>query len=60
MLLVIMIIYAAGVSLGGFATNIYFLLAIRAIQGIGMSMFSIAFGIIRDQFQERRYPLVKE
>jgi MFS family permease len=54
MLLVIMIIYAAGVSLGGFATNIYFLLAIRAIQGIGMSMFPIAFGIIRDQFPREK------
>jgi len=49
-LLIIMIIYAAGVFIGGFATNIYFLLSIRAIQGIGMSMFPIAFGIIRDQF----------
>ena len=49
-LLIIMIIYAVGVFIGGFATNIYFLLSIRAIQGIGMSMFPIAFGIIRDQF----------
>jgi len=49
-LLIIMIIYAAGVFIGGFATNIYFLPSIRAIQRIGMSMFPIAFGIIRDQF----------
>ena len=59
-LLIIMIIYAVGVFIGGFATSIFFLLSVRAIQGIGMSMFPIAFGIIRDQFQERRYPLVKE
>jgi MFS family permease len=49
-LLIIMIIYAVEVFIGGFATDIYFLLSIRAIQGIGMSMFPIAFGIIRDQF----------
>jgi MFS family permease len=53
-LLIIMIIYAAGVFIGGFATNIYFLLSIRAIQGIGMSMFPIAFGIIRDQFPREK------
>ncbi|TBR09950.1 MAG: MFS transporter [Candidatus Nitrosotenuis sp.] len=49
MLLVIMIIYTTGVSLGGFATNIYSMLAVRALQGVGISMFPIAFGIIRDQ-----------
>ena len=49
-LLIIMIIYAAGVSAGGFTTNIYSMLIVRLIQGIGISMFPIAFGIIRDQF----------
>src|SRR5918911_5201712 len=49
-LLIIMVIYAIGVSTAGFATNIYFMIIARAIQGIGMSMFPIAFGIIRDQF----------
>jgi len=50
MLLIIMGIYAVGVSLGGFVTDIYQMLAIRIIQGIGMSMFPIAFGIIRETF----------
>ncbi|HZA63139.1 MAG TPA: MFS transporter, partial [Nitrososphaeraceae archaeon] len=53
-LLIIMIIYAVEVFIGGFATNIYFLLSVRAIQGIGMSMFPIAFGIIRDQFPREK------
>ena len=48
-LLVVMTVYTAGVSLGGFTTNIYAMLAVRALQGIGISMFPIAFGIIRDQ-----------
>jgi MFS family permease len=50
MLLVIVVIYTIGVSLGGFVTNIYEMLAVRLIQGIGMSMFPIAFGMIREQF----------
>jgi MFS family permease len=49
-LLIIMIIYTVGVSSGGFTTNIYSMLLVRIIQGVGMSMFPIAFGIIRDQF----------
>ncbi len=54
MLLVIMIIYAIGVSLGGFVTNIYEMLIVRVVQGIGMSMFPIAFGLIREQFPIRK------
>lgn len=50
MLLVIIGIYAVGVSLGGFTTNIYEMLGVRIIQGIGMSMFPIAFGMIREKF----------
>ena len=38
----------------GFATNIYFLLFARAIQGIGMAMFPIAFSIIRDKFPREK------
>ena len=53
-LLIIMVIYAIGVSIAGFATNIYFLLFARAIQGIGMAMFPIAFSIIRDNFPREK------
>jgi MFS family permease len=49
-LLVIIGIYAVGVSIGGFTTNIYEMLGVRVIQGIGMSMFPIAFGMIREKF----------
>jgi MFS family permease len=54
MLLVIMIIYTVTVSLGGFADNISFMLVIRALQGIGLSMFPIAFSIARDQFPRQK------
>ena len=53
-LLTIMVIYAIGVSMAGFASNIYFMIFARLIQGIGMSMFPIAFGIIRDQFPREK------
>ena len=47
--LIILIIYILGISAGGISTNISFLVIARVIQGIGISMFPIAFGIIRDQ-----------
>ena len=53
-LLLIMIIYAIGVSIAGFAMNIYFLVIARAIQGIGMAMFPIAFSIVRDNFPREK------
>ncbi len=53
-MLLIMIIYAIGVSIAGFANNIYSLMFARAIQGIGMAMFPIAFGIIRDNFPRQK------
>jgi MFS family permease len=46
---IILVIYIIGISAGGLSTNISFLLIARVIQGIGISIFSIAFGIIRDQ-----------
>ncbi|HEX7178258.1 MAG TPA: MFS transporter [Nitrososphaeraceae archaeon] len=53
-LLIIMTIYLLGVSIAGLASNIQFMILARAIQGIGMSMFPIAFGIIRDEFPREK------
>src|ERR687898_1232398 len=50
MVMIILIIYIIGIILGGISSNITFLIVARVIQGIGISMFPIAFGIIRDQF----------
>ena len=50
MVLIIMLIYLIGILLGGFSSNITILIISRIIQGIGISMFPIAFGIVRDQF----------
>ena len=54
MVLIIFIIYIIGISAGGFSSNITFLVIARVIQGIGISMFPIAFGIIRDQLPKDR------
>jgi len=54
MVIIILIIYIIGISAGGVSTNISFLLAARVIQGIGISMFPIAFGIIRDQLPKEK------
>jgi MFS family permease len=58
MVIIILIIYIIGISAGGVSTNISFLLAARVIQGIGISMFPIAFGIIRDQLPKEKLQLV--
>ena len=49
-LLVIMLIYTTGVIIGAISNDIYLMIFGRAIQGIGMSMFPIAFGLARDLF----------
>ena len=43
-------IYRVGVIARGFAPIIYSLVSTRAIQGIRIAIFLIAFGTIRDQF----------
>ena len=58
-LLIIMAIYATGVSIAGFTNDIYTMIFARAIQGIGMSMFPIAFGIIRDQFPRNKISIAQ-
>jgi MFS family permease len=57
--LIVMIIYTVGVLLGRFATNIEFMLVARALQGVGMGMFPIAFGIIREVFPEKKLAMAQ-
>jgi MFS family permease len=53
-LLIIMIFYTLGVSIAGFSTNIDFMLIARGFQGVGLSMFPIAFSIVRAQFPREK------
>jgi MFS family permease len=49
-LVIVMIIYAAGLSIAGVAPNIYVLIIARGIQGIGMSIFAISYSIVKEIF----------
>jgi MFS family permease len=53
-LLIVMGVYAVGLLAGRFATNMEFMVVARAAQGIGMAMFPIAFGIIREVLPEKK------
>jgi MFS family permease len=53
-LLVVMIVYAVGVPIAGFSTNISTMIIARGLQGVGISMFPIAFSIVRDQFPREK------
>ena len=53
-LLFVMLIYSIGILAGGFAENFYQMVAARAAQGIGIAMFPIAFGIIRETLPEKK------
>jgi len=53
-LLSVMLIYTIGILAGGFAENFYQMLAARSAQGMGIAMFPIAFGIIRETLPEKK------
>lgn len=50
LLVICMSLYTSGVIANGFAWNIESLLAFRALQGLGMGMFPLAYALIRDEF----------
>jgi MFS family permease len=49
-LLILLTIYIAGLTVGGFANNISFLLMTRIIQGVGLAAVPAAFSLLRDTF----------
>ena len=49
-----LVIYALGTFAAGFATNIYFMLIARAVQGVGIGIFPVAVAIVRNQSTEKR------
>ncbi|HEV8404414.1 MAG TPA: MFS transporter [Nitrososphaera sp.] len=49
-LLTLLAIYIAGLTAGGFADSIPFLLATRIIQGVGLAAVPAAFSLLRDTF----------
>jgi MFS family permease len=59
MLLIILGVYTLGLLLGALATNFFSIVIARAIQGIGISMFPISFGIIRDKFPAEKLAIAQ-
>jgi MFS family permease len=53
-LLVVMGVYAFGVIIGGLTMDLSSFIIARGMQGVGISMFPIAFSIIREQFPRSR------
>jgi MFS family permease len=49
-LLMLLTIYIVGLTAGGFADNISFLLITRIIQGVGLAAVPAAFSLLRDTF----------
>ena len=58
-LLVIMAIYSAGMLAGGFSNSFGFMISARIAQGIGMSMFPIGFGVVREIFPPQRLAMAQ-
>jgi EmrB/QacA subfamily drug resistance transporter len=50
LLVICMSLYTLGVIATGFAWSIQSLLVFRALQGLGMGMFPLAYALIRDEF----------
>jgi len=53
-LLIVLAIYSTGILAGGFADSLPSMLVARTAQGVGISMFPIAFGIIREVIPENK------
>ena len=58
-LLIVMIIYTVGTSFGIISNDISTMIIARTIQGIGMSVFPIAFTIIREKFPENKLSIAQ-
>lgn len=54
MFLVALVFYTAGVGVSGFSPSIYFLIAARAVQGIGFAIVPLALAIIAETFPKAR------
>ncbi len=59
MFLVALVFYTAGVGLAGFSPSIYFLIAARAVQGIGFAVIPLALAIISEVFPKERIAMAQ-
>ena len=59
MFLVALVFYTIGVGLAGFSPSIYFLIAARAVQGIGFAIIPLALAIIAETFPRERIAMAQ-
>ncbi|MEM0465051.1 MAG: MFS transporter [Pyrobaculum sp.] len=59
MLVLALSIYSVAVTLTGYAPTFHLLLLARALQGLGMAMFPLAFSLIREEFPPRLVPVAQ-
>lgn len=52
-------VYTIAISFGGFATTLSQFIAIRAIQGLGMGMFPVAYALLNDQVPRENLALAQ-
>ena len=52
-------IYTLAISFGGFATTLPQFIAIRAVQGLGMGMFPVAYALLNDQVPRENLALAQ-
>ncbi|WP_297500934.1 MFS transporter [Thermococcus sp.] len=59
MFLIALVFYTTGVVLNGFAPSFGWLLVTRAVQGVGMAIFPLAFALVREEFPPEMVPQVQ-
>ena len=57
--LLLSLIYAIAIFFGGFATSLEEFIFIRAVQGLGMGMFPVAFALLNDRVPKEELPLAQ-
>ncbi len=53
---VVLIVYTAAVSVTGFSPTFGFMVASRAVQGIGLTIFPLAMSLVREEFPKEMVP----
>ncbi|WP_393971832.1 MFS transporter [Oxyplasma meridianum] len=56
MMSIVMIIYAIAVSVTGFSPNFTFMVASRAVQGVGLTIMPLGMSLIREEFPKDMVP----
>lgn len=55
-LVVVLVIYTAAVTVTGFSPSFEFMVASRAVQGVGLTVFPLALSLVREEFPREMVP----